>query len=70
VLQQYLDGELDAATAPLVEAHLELCRRCGLEAAIYSDVKHALAQRVDPPEDSLVRLRAFATRIARGDVPD
>jgi anti-sigma factor RsiW len=70
VLQQYLDGELDEATSPLVEAHLELCRRCGLEAEIYSDVKHALAHRVDPPADSLVRLRSFAGRIARGDVPD
>ena len=69
VLQQYLDGALAADTVPLVEAPLEMCRRCGLEASIYADVKHALAHRVDPPEDSLVRLRAFGERIAHGDIP-
>lgn len=69
VLQQYLDGELDATTTPLVDAHLEMCRRCGLEAAIYTDVKEALADRGPLPEDSLQRLRDFGERIARGEIP-
>ncbi len=69
VLQQYLDDELDDETAPLVEAHLEVCRRCGLEAATYADLKHALAHRAEPSEESLRRLREFGERIVHGDVP-
>ena len=69
VLQQYLDGELDAATTPLVDAHLEMCRRCGLEASIYSDVKDALAEQGELPEDSVRRLREFGERIAHGEIP-
>lgn len=69
VLQQYLDGELDQSTSPLVEAHLELCRRCGLEASIYADVKEALAGQGDLPEDSVRRLREFGERIAHGEIP-
>ena len=57
ILQQYLDGELDGTTASLVEAHLEMCRRCGLEASIYTDVKEALAEQGELPEDSIRRLR-------------
>lgn len=69
VLQQYLDGELDATTSPLVEAHLEMCRRCGLEASIYTDVKEALAEQGELPDDSVRRLREFGERIAHGEIP-
>lgn len=68
VLQQYLDGELDPATASLVDAHLEMCRRCGLDASIYTDVKEALAGQGALPADSVQRLREFGERIAHGDV--
>jgi len=69
VLQQYLDGEIDETTSPLVEAHLEMCRRCGLEASIYTDVKDALAEKGELPQDSVRRLREFGERIARGEIP-
>lgn len=69
VLQQYLDGELDAATAPLVDAHLEMCRECGLEASIYTDVKEALAEQGGLPADSVRRLREFGQRLAHGEIP-
>ena len=68
VLQQYLDSELNDSTSPLVEAHLEVCRRCGLEASIYADVKGALAEPGDLPEDSVRRLREFGERIAHGEI--
>lgn len=68
VLQQYLDNELKDGTSPFVEAHLEVCRRCGLEASIYSDVKGALAEQGNLPEDSVRRLREFGERVAHGDV--
>ena len=44
VLQAFLDGELDDADAPLVAAHLDDCRMCGLESASYERIKAALAQ--------------------------
>jgi hypothetical protein len=66
-LQPYLDGEVDARTLRLVGAHLEVCRRCGLEAETYRALKEALARRGDLPAESLARLRSFADRVAAGD---
>ena len=61
VLQAYLDGEVDDRTARRVRHHLELCRRCGLEASTYAEIKRALADRRQPvPEDARERLRRFA----------
>ena len=66
VLQHHLDGELDERTASLVGAHLEACRRCGLEADVFRDLTAAIARRSDPPEDSVNRLREFGHRLAHG----
>jgi anti-sigma factor RsiW len=69
-LQRYLDGEVDARTLRLVGAHLEVCRRCGLEAETYRALKEALARRSDPAREPVARLRAFADRLTAGDVPE
>jgi len=67
-LQRYLDGVIDAETAALIEAHLEDCRRCGLEAETYRQIKAALAaRRLPPPPDAVQRLREFGLRLSRGD---
>jgi len=50
LLQSYLDHGIDAQAAALVAQHLEACRRCGLAAETYSEIKAALARgalRVD-----------------------
>jgi len=62
VLQTYLDGQTDDNTAQRVARHLEACRRCGLEARTYREIKAALARRV-PIVDELApeRLRTFVT---------
>ncbi|HSH22766.1 MAG TPA: zf-HC2 domain-containing protein [Acidimicrobiales bacterium] len=66
VLQSYLDGELDESTARRIGAHLELCQRCGLEAATYLEIRRCLERRARTlPDDSLERLRTFATRLTR-----
>lgn len=69
VLQSYLDGETEPPTAAAVAAHLEECRRCGLEASAYAAIKTAIAANgargpgaVDPA--ALARLEAFAARLA------
>lgn len=62
VLQSYLDGEVDPPTAAMVTAHLEFCRRCGLEASTYRAIKTAIAAaRTDDVDQAAIgRLRAFA----------
>ncbi|NUR29929.1 MAG: zf-HC2 domain-containing protein [Catenulispora sp.] len=59
VVQSYLDGHTDAVTARRVREHLEVCRRCGLEAETYRAIIDALAQNGRPAETALDRLRAF-----------
>lgn len=70
MLQEYLDGNIDAERAERIEAHLEECRRCGLEAETYERIKATLAaQRPEIPEESIERLRAFGERLASGGEP-
>lgn len=67
VLQSYLDGEIDSATADRVAAHLDVCRGCGLEASTYRELKEALARNRPPETETLERLRRFADDLARGE---
>jgi anti-sigma factor RsiW len=68
VLQAYLDGHTDDITTRRVARHLEACRRCGLEARAYREIKAALARRVPVVDElALERLRAFATNLS--DIP-
>ncbi|NUQ98647.1 MAG: zf-HC2 domain-containing protein [Streptomyces sp.] len=60
VLQAYLDGETDEVTARRVAAHLEDCRRCGLRADAYQEIKNALTRRAQPDAAAVERLRGFA----------
>lgn len=68
ILQTYLDGSLDEVSGRRVAAHLEECRRCGLEASVYSEIKAALRDKnrlVDP--QALDRLRRFGEQLAVND---
>lgn len=70
-LQRYLDGEIDDLTARRIVRHLEDCRRCGMEAAAYTQIKASLARRADaPPDDAVARLRAFGERLIHEGPPD
>ncbi|MGH9185186.1 MAG: anti-sigma factor family protein [Acidimicrobiales bacterium] len=76
-LQTYLDGELDDLTARRIMRHLDDCRRCGMEAAAYTQLKASIARRADePPDDAIDRLRAFGERLIHegppgdADLPD
>ncbi len=70
VLQQYLDGHIDAEQAARIEAHLEECRRCGMEADTYERIKSTLAaQRPEISAESVDRLREFGEQLARGEDP-
>ena len=70
VLQSYLDGNVDEVTARRVAAHLEGCRRCGLEIEVYSAIKRALAGDHDTIDSDVIdRLQHFASRLAHGGDP-
>jgi anti-sigma factor RsiW len=70
VLQEYLDGEVDPATAGTVHDHLEECRRCGLEASTYRAIKAAIPAadaritQIDVDPEAVRRLRRFADDLA------
>jgi anti-sigma factor RsiW len=68
LLQHFLDGQIDAERARRIEAHLEDCRRCGMEVETYERIKATLAaHRPEVPAESIERLREFAERLARGE---
>ena len=69
-LQHYLDGELDERRSGRLAAHLEDCKRCGLEADVYDQIRRSLVgHRAEVPAESIARLREFGARIARGETP-
>jgi anti-sigma factor RsiW len=69
-LQEFLDGYIDDERSSRIEAHLEECRRCGMEVEAYERIKATLAtKRADLPAESLGRLRDFGERLARGETP-
>lgn len=71
LLQQFLDEETPSLSAAEVEAHLEACLRCGMEADLYRDIKASLARMSDPvPDLTMHRLRSFGLQLASGDGAD
>ena len=70
-LHIHLDGEADARSSRMVTAHLEECRRCGLEASVYAAIKAAIAsghdagQPVEMDPVVLARLEGFASGLSR-----
>ncbi len=67
LLQSYLDGMVGEVTARRIAAHLDQCRRCGLEAETYHAIKTALSRHEHTPADAVARLRTFAESLAADD---
>lgn len=69
-LQHYLDGEIDERRSGRLVAHLEECKRCGLELDVYERIKHSLETRhAAVPAEAIARLREFGARLAHGEDP-
>lgn len=67
LLQRYLDDELDDDSAEKVAAHLNDCRRCGLEAETYEALRVSLQRGpAGLADEPVARLREFGNRLARG----
>jgi anti-sigma factor RsiW len=69
LVQSYLDDVTDEATARRVAAHLEDCRRCGLEAEVYRGIKQSLARSGAVGPQEVARLRSFADRLVSSGEP-
>lgn len=69
-VQLYLDGVADDMTSQQVAEHLDRCRRCGLEADLYLQIKATLSGDRAVPADAVERLRRFGERLAQGGPPD
>jgi anti-sigma factor RsiW len=70
-LQAYLDGEIDELAARRIRRHLDLCRRCGLEASTYTEIKNAVGRRATSVSPgALHRLHQFGEQLAAGEHPD
>ena len=69
LLQSYLDGQLNEDDARRVSRHLDACRRCGLAADTFRDIKAAVSRLGDEPDRAAVqRLRRFAHGLSADDV--
>jgi len=67
MLQAYLDNELENDTEK-VAAHLEVCKRCGLESDTYTKIKKALGNPdAEIDSESIARLRQFGEDLISGD---
>lgn len=68
-LQAYIDGALSPDQAAHIAAHLQACRRCGLDEQAYHALIASVAALAAPPDpDALDRLRRFAEGL--GDAGD
>lgn len=64
IVQAHLDGEVDAATARRVVAHLEACEPCHHEAALYERIKEAMGRRRRPIDPAILdQLQAYGRRL-------
>lgn len=68
LLQSYLDGELEEDGARRVSRHLDACRRCGLAAETFRDIKAAMSRLGEEPDrEAVKRLRRFAKGLSTDD---
>jgi anti-sigma factor RsiW len=64
VVQRHIDGELDGEAAEAVARHLEMCRKCGLDAETYRRLKRQISGLHEPVDaDAVERLRRFVDEL-------
>jgi anti-sigma factor RsiW len=64
LLQSYLDGHISPEDAVRVSTHLDACRRCGLAAETFREVKAGLARLSEEPDQQAVqRLEGFVDEL-------
>ena len=70
VLKHYLDGQIDAATARRIEAHLELVAAAARSWSWRrTSESRPPSRRIEALAESIARLHEFTARLARGEAP-
>lgn len=68
LLQPHLDGHISREDAVLVATHLDACRRCGLAAETFREIKAGLARFSEEPDQQTVqRLERFVDELDDGN---
>jgi hypothetical protein len=68
IIQRFLDAELDEVTTDKMAEHLEDCRRCGMAADVYLEIKASIGRNAPVvPEEALTRLQEFSWDLVRGE---
>lgn len=68
-LQKFLDGALEPSEVSKVLAHLEECRRCGLDVEVYRQIKATLEITASGLDAAAIgRLREFATSLSLAQI--
>jgi anti-sigma factor RsiW len=65
VINGFVDGQVEEGFAAKIAEHLEDCRRCGLDAEVYANIKQSLQSK--PPtidDEAMDRLREFGSKLA------
>jgi anti-sigma factor RsiW len=64
LLQTYLDGQIREEEAVRVSTHLDACRRCGLAAETYRQIKAGLSRLAEEPDpETMQRLERFVDHL-------
>lgn len=64
-IQGFIDCEVETDFATKIAEHLEDCKRCGLEAEVYTQIKTSLEERRSPVDEHVVaRLRDFGSSLS------
>jgi len=66
ILQRYLDGEGSPEGSARVQAHLDECGDCGLEAGALVELKDAIRRHGEADTGAKQRLQEFAERLSKG----
>ncbi len=70
VLQSYLDDNVEPGFAGKIAAHLDECKKCGLEASTYTEIKRSLGERRPKVDgEAIERLRSFGSKLTDGRTP-
>ena len=65
VINGFVDNQLEDGFAAKIAEHLDECRRCGLSAEVYADIKQSLQSKPPTIDDAAIeRLREFGSELA------
>lgn len=68
VLQSYIDGEVDEATAQKVAKHLDMCTGCTHEADVFRKIEAAVFAKAEPIDPAIIdSLTQYAMKLGESE---